>query len=71
MFVQLVNPSNYIIPIPIGVPSLSTPSDEKSDVDKLMDIPKFYNWISSSSAATWEIFIDCELRDHLCVHDEP
>ena len=34
-------------------------------------IPQFYNWISCSSAAAWEIFLHRELEDYLSVHDEP
>ena len=54
------------------MPSILPPSADKIEIDKLMDdIPKFYEWISSSSAVAWDIFLQRELKDLLSVHDGP
>ena len=44
--------------IPEGAPSTVSPIADRIDIDGLkLDIPKFFNWISSTAAAEWTTFL--------------
>ena len=63
---------SYPQTLPTGIPLVLSPSPDKMELKRLSDdIPKFYKWISSSSAAVWELFLRRELKDYLSVHDDP
>lgn len=62
----------FIQDAPCGEPLILPPSADKIEVNKLQeDIPKFKQWISSSSSAVWDVFLERELQDLLSTHEAP
>ena len=60
----------FIQDAPCGEPPVLPPTADKIEVNKLKeDIPKFNQWISSSSSAVWDVFLKRELQDLLSTHE--
>ena len=58
--------------VPSGEPSVLPPIVDRIEVNRLMDdIPKFKQWISTSSSAIWDVFLEHELDDLLPTHASP
>ena len=56
--------------MPSGEPPVLPPTADKIEVSKLKDdIPKFKQWISPSSSAIWDVFLQRELDDLLSTHE--
>lgn len=56
--------------MPSGEPPILPPTADKIEVNKLRDdIPKFKQWVSASSSAIWDVFLEGELDDLLSTHE--